>query len=211
MEQVFRGRVSDDLTEFLKIVVTKERYGSLKAIFAYFTELVRESEKMGTAYVDTAVETLKKRYEANGKLILTLKDDDYVSQNIKAFSKVNDISVVKRGPGGVADEMVIVTDKGTFKVISEYNIRAVLCDGVTKVVRQDGSEVAMPNLLPSAFFVIEPSHDKKNVVGYNIIGGGFGHGVGMSQNGAKNMALQGLGAEQILNFFYEGCEICSGQ
>ena len=42
----------------------------------------------------------------------------------------------------------------------------------------------MPNLLPSAFFVIEPSHDKKNVVGYNIIGGGFGHGVGMSQNGA---------------------------
>lgn len=161
--------------------------------------------------VDRIVETLKKRYEANGKLILTLKDDDYVSQNIKAFSKVNDISVVKRGPGGVADEMVIVTDKGTFKVISEYNIRAVLCDGVTKVVRQDGSEVAMPNLLPSAFFVIEPSHDKKNVVGYNIIGGGFGHGVGMSQNGAKNMALQGLGAEQILNFFYEGCEICSGQ
>ena len=161
--------------------------------------------------VERIVETLKKRYEANGKLILTLKDDDYVSQNIKAFSKVNDISVVKRGPGGVADEMVIVTDKGTFKVISEYNIRAVLCDGVTKVVRQDGSEVAMPNLLPSAFFVIEPSHDKKNVVGYNIIGGGFGHGVGMSQNGAKNMALQGLGAEQILNFFYEGCEICSGQ
>ena len=157
------------------------------------------------------METLKKRYEANGKLILTLKDDDYVSQNIKAFSKVNDISVVKRGPGGVADEMVIATDKGTFKVISEYNIRAVLCDGITKVVRQDGSEVAMPNLLPSAFFVIEPSHDKKNVVGYNIIGGGFGHGVGMSQNGAKNMALQGLGAEQILNFFYEGCEICSGQ
>ena len=47
VEQVFRGRVSDDLTEFLKIVVTKERYGSLKAIFAYFTELVRESEKNG--------------------------------------------------------------------------------------------------------------------------------------------------------------------
>ena len=36
--------------------------------------------------VDRIVETLKNRYEANGKLILTLKDDDYVSQNIKAFS-----------------------------------------------------------------------------------------------------------------------------
>lgn len=158
--------------------------------------------------IDRMVETLKKRYETNGKLILTLKEDDYISQNIKAFSKIKDISIVKRGPGGVADEMVIVTDKGTYKVISEYNIRAVLCDGSAKVVRQDGSEVAMPNLLPSAFFVIEPSHNKKNVVGYNIIGGGFGHGVGMSQNGARNMALQGLNAEQILNFFYEGCEIC---
>ena len=161
--------------------------------------------------IDRMLETLKKRYEANGKLILTLKDGDYISQNIKKFSKVTDITIVKRGPGGVADELVIATDKGTYKIISEYNIRAVLCDGVTRVVRQDGSEVSMPNLLPSAFFVIEPSHDKKNMIGYNIIGGGFGHGVGMSQNGAKNMALQGLGAEQILNFFYEGCEICSGQ
>ena len=161
--------------------------------------------------VDRMFETLKKRYEANGKLILTLKDGDYCSQGIKTFSKVTDITIIKRGPGGVADELVIATDKGTYKIISEYNIRAVLCDGVTMVVRQDGSEVSMPNLLPSAFFVIEPSHDKKNVVGYNIIGGGFGHGVGMSQNGAKNMALHGLGAEQILNFFYEGCEICSGQ
>lgn len=155
-------------------------------------------------------ETLQKRYQANERLILTLKDDDYISQEVKAFSKVKDISVVKRGAGGVADEVVIVTDKVTFKVISEYNIRAVLCDGKTKAVRQDGSEVSMPNLLPSGFFVMEPSHDKKNVVGYNIIGGGFGHGVGMSQNGAKNMALQGLNAEQILDFFYEGCEICSG-
>lgn len=151
--------------------------------------------------IDRMKEVLQKRYEANNKLILNLKD----------FSKVTDITVKKRGPGGVADEMLIVTDKGTIEVISEYNIRAVLCDGSAKVVRQDGSEVSMPKLLPSAFFVIEPSHDKKNVVGYNIIGGGFGHGVGMSQNGAKNMALQGLNAEQILNFFYEGCEICSGK
>lgn len=159
--------------------------------------------------IERMIETLKERYQANNDLILTRKDHDYCSQKIKSFSKIKDISVTKRGPGGVADEMIIVTDQGTIKVISEYNIRAVLCDGVTRVIRQDGSGVSMPNLLPSAFFVIEPSNDKKNMIGYNIIGGGFGHGVGMSQNGAKNMALQGLNAEQIINFFYEGCEICS--
>ena len=160
--------------------------------------------------ISRMTEVLKKRYEADKELILTLKDGDYISQDITSFSRVQAITVAKRGSGGVADELVISTDKGNIKVISEYNIRAVLCDGTTKVVRQDGSEVSMPSLLPSAFFVIEPSHDKKNVVGYNIIGGGFGHGVGMSQNGARNMALHGLDAEQILNFFYEGCDICSG-
>lgn len=160
--------------------------------------------------ISRMTEVLKKRYEADKKLILTLKDGDYISQAITSFSRVQAITVAKRGSGGVADELVISTDKGNIKVISEYNIRAVLCDGTTKVVRQDGSEVSMPSLLPSAFFVIEPSHDKKNVIGYNIIGGGFGHGVGMSQNGARNMALHGLDAEQILNFFYEGCDICSG-
>lgn len=72
VEQVFRGRVSDDLTEFLKIVVTKERYGSLEAIFAYFTELVRESEKMGTAYVSTAVELTEAQKQAvKNKLLAT--------------------------------------------------------------------------------------------------------------------------------------------
>ena len=47
-----------------KDLVTKERYGSLKAIFAYFTELVRESEGMGTAYVSTAVELTKEQKQA---------------------------------------------------------------------------------------------------------------------------------------------------
>ena len=47
-----------------KDLVTKERYGSLNAIFAYFTELVRESEGMGTAYVSTAVELTKEQKQA---------------------------------------------------------------------------------------------------------------------------------------------------
>ena len=65
-------------------------------------------------------------------------------------------------------------------------------------------------MLPSAAFTVLDGTEDGKVV-FTLMGGGLGHGVGMSQNGAKNMALQGLGAEQILNFFYEGCEICSGQ
>lgn len=48
--------------------------------------------------VDRILETLKNRYEANGKLILTLKDGDYSSQSIKNFSKVTDITIVNGDP-----------------------------------------------------------------------------------------------------------------
>ena len=72
--------------------------------------------------------------------------------------------------------------------------------------------------ITAGFLVIEMQNDykEKPVVKNNHFESereqdSLAHGVGMSQNGAKNMALQGLGAEQILNFFYEGCEICSEQ
>ena len=62
-------------------------------------------------------------------------------------------------------------------------------------------------LLPSGFLVIATSIKDGNVVGYTISGGGFGHGVGMSQNGARQMARSGFQAKEILLFFYENCVI----
>lgn len=38
-------------------------------------------------------------------------------------------------------------------------------------------------------------------------GGGYGHGTGMSQNCAKNMALKGMQAEEIIRCFYQDIEI----
>jgi SpoIID/LytB domain protein len=55
----------------------------------------------------------------------------------------------------------------------------------------------------------EGGKEDGKVVGYKVIGGGFGHGVGMSQNGAKNMAAAGYTAEDILGFYYEGCTVQS--
>ena len=42
---------------------------------------------------------------------------------------------------------------------------------------------------------------------FEIYGGGYGHGVGMSQNGAQGMAKDGMGYEEILKFFYEGVTV----
>ena len=152
-------------------------------------------------------ETVVKRYEANENMVLTLQKGEYVSKPISEFSEIKSISVAKRNAGGVADELVIETDKGTFKVITEYNIRYILNDGIHKVKCQDGNMVASPNLLPSAFFVIDVVQNEESVVGYTLNGGGYGHGVGMSQNGAKAMAMDGYTADDILHFFYEGCSV----
>ena len=56
VENVFKGHVSDELAGLLEIVVSKERYGDLQSIFAYFTDRVKEQQKIGVAYVTTAVE-----------------------------------------------------------------------------------------------------------------------------------------------------------
>ncbi len=155
------------------------------------------------------LEMLQKRYKANAKLVLTWdsKKEEYVSKAIRKLYDIKDIYVEKRGSGGYADELIIETEHQKIKVISEHNIRYVLNDGETKVVRQDGSKVEMPSLLPSGFFMIDTIVKNDEVTGYKITGGGFGHGVGLSQNGAKEMAKSGYNANDILLYFYENCAI----
>ncbi|MDE6923670.1 MAG: SpoIID/LytB domain-containing protein, partial [Acetatifactor sp.] len=163
-----------------------------------------EVEKTDTEHM---LEVLRKRYDANSRLVLTLVDGEYVSREIEELDVIKDIYIEKRGSGGVADELIIETEEHTYKIISEHNIRYVLNDGTSRIRRQDGSQSASPNLLPSGFFVITTVKEKGNVVGYSLTGGGFGHGVGMSQNGAREMAKYGYSAQEILLFFYDGCHL----
>lgn len=152
-------------------------------------------------------ENLQKRYEANPELILTLQGSTYVSRPIEELEKLVDLVIERRQAGGVADEMLIITEKNVYKVITELNIRYILNDGKTKVLRQDETEVVMPSLLPSAFILLENEYEDGEVTGYHITGGGFGHGAGMSQNAAKVMAQEGMSAEEILTFFFAGCTL----
>lgn len=52
------------------------------------------------------------------------------------------------------EELLIETDQGTYKVISEYNIRYVL-NQKGEVIRQDGSSHQSSTLLPSAYMIID--------------------------------------------------------
>ncbi len=156
---------------------------------------------------DGMLQRLQQRYAANSRLVLTWKDGEYVSQAIDSLGDITDIYIEKRGSGGVADELVIEAGGQKIKVISENYIRYVLNDAAATVILQDGSEMAGMSLLPSAYFIVMTSKEGQNVVGYTLTGGGFGHGVGMSQNGARSMAGSGYSAEEILLYFYDRCTI----
>ena len=55
IEDVFKGRVSDALTGFLRIVAAKGRYKELPGIFAYYIARVKEYKRIGIAEVTSAV------------------------------------------------------------------------------------------------------------------------------------------------------------
>ena len=159
---------------------------------------------------------LKERYASAPAFVLTKAEGDYyVSEPIGKSGEIKRIAIEKRGAGGIAQELLIETEKATYKVLSEYNIRYVLCDGKSAATKQDGSETVPGTLLPSGFFVLDTASgagkDGENVVGYTLTGGGYGHGVGMSQNGAKAMGEQGADYGQILSMFYPGCEVTDAE
>ncbi len=192
-EQNFRAYINSDASDFLEAEEPWYRW-------TY------------TGTIDSAViyERLQARYMARPDLILTLdsKNQIYVNQPIGEIGKILDIKVLKRLSGGVADELCIVTDQDTYLVIGEYNIRYVLSDGISEIIRNDESVVTVSNLLPSAYFILEPEiASSGEITSVTITGGGYGHGVGMSQNGARCAALQGMTCKEILSLFYKGLEI----
>lgn len=58
------------------------------------------------------------------------------------------------------------------------------------------------SMLPSGFFVLDKSGNS-----YEIKGGGFGHGTGMSQTGANELAQAGKSYEEILKYYFDGVEV----
>lgn len=125
------------------------------------------------------------------------------------IQEIYGLEITERGGGGVALCLKMETNAGDFYVRGEHAIREALCNGAVKIKNRSGKELVFGTLLPSAFFLLDTVKKDDIVVEYSIIGGGFGHGIGMSQNAAGKMATDGKTAEEILAFFYEGCILSS--
>ena len=153
-------------------------------------------------------ERLKSIYGKNCNALLTKKGDEFLSMPVTEENPViTEMEIVTRGSGGVAHELLITTKKKTYKVVTEYYIRQFLCDGESQVKLQNEEYVNAGSLLPSGFITLYTTKKNDKVVSYQIEGGGYGHGVGMSQNAAKAMANRGYTMEEIVEFFFPGCKV----
>lgn len=200
-EEVGNLKKEEDMKEFLTEDLC-ETYDCESAWYRWHTTVTKKQIKRN---IDN---NLGARYDANPQLILTLGEDGkYHSVPVDTVGTVKKVEITKRKTGGIVTEIIVTGSENTVKIISEYNIRLVLAPANTSIVRQDESLVKNQKMLPSAFFIMEAKTEDKKSIGYTITGGGFGHGVGMSQNGAKGMIDRGYTYEEILMHYYEGAEI----
>ena len=207
-----RTSLYSDLTkeENFRSFMLDENYDTYDSAFSWYRWYVT----IDTADVRNNIDDkLGKRYRANPELIKTLvsgnpldKDAVYESIPVETVGDIMDIYVKTRGTGGIIYELVIDGSERTIKVQTEYNIRALLSPSKDTVYRQD-DEVDDLSLLPSAFFFIDKNMEDGKLESISITGGGYGHGVGMSQNGVKSLSDAGEKYEDIIKYFYKGTEL----
>ena len=129
------------------------------------------------------------------------------SAQISGAGQIQDMTVTDRGPGGIAGELTVTGTDGTVTIKGQSAIRSALGNPSLIITKKDGGTMTGSATLPSAFIAIEKRTGEDGSLSFHIYGGGFGHGVGMSQNGAQGMAKTGKGYKQILDFFYHGTEL----
>jgi SpoIID/LytB domain protein len=102
---------------------------------------------------------------------------------------IQEMKVAERSKSGRILKLEVKTDIGTFDLYKDE-------------VR---SAFAAPK---STLFYLQPlNRGEAKIWGYVFIGGGLGHGVGLSQTGAQNLAKLGWSSSKILQFYYPGTQI----
>lgn len=77
MENIFKGRISDELVGLMRMLVEKDHFREMEAVFDYFIDGVKEQLRIGTAYVSSAMELSET--QKNAVLQRLLDTTDYVS------------------------------------------------------------------------------------------------------------------------------------
>ena len=110
------------------------------------------------------------------------------------IGKIKRVDVISRGVSGKAIAIRVKTEKGEWTIQKELFIR--------RIFKNNGTN------LPSANLIFNNYTDTTGyLVRLETLGGGFGHGVGMSQYGASYMSKNGYTFDKILQHYYDSTAI----
>ncbi len=111
-----------------------------------------------------------------------------ININLTQGELIESIKLLKNRRSGRVNTMFIKTNKDEYRIAS-YNIRKILAQGSS-------------GLLKSTYFDLKIKGDSLVIEGH-----GFGHGVGMCQFGAIEMARRGKSYREILRHYYPKTKI----
>ncbi len=106
------------------------------------------------------------------------------------FKTLGQIAVTERSPAGRVQQVTVQTNLGPIELAKDEIIRAF-------------------DPPRSLLFYLDPLYqpDGKTLKGYAFVGGGLGHGVGLSQTGSYRLGELGWSAAKILQFYYPGTQV----
>ena len=104
-----------------------------------------------------------------------------------AGKDVREVTVTRRTAAGRALELKVVTDEGE-ATLRRFDLRQAL-------------------ELPELLFTVHKARGPQGETEFVFLGRGWGHGVGLCQNGSYGMALEGASCDAILKHYYTGIDI----
>ena len=119
----------------------------------------------------------------NTRTVLNLKSQVFKISKEYSRNEYNTYFITSQGVAHSSNQGYVLSSKGIEKSDNQY---AISSSGISKVT---------------------PSFSQQAVDKYVIYGSGYGHGIGMSQNGAKGMAKSGFTFDQILTHYFPGCTV----
>ncbi|MGF1566664.1 MAG: SpoIID/LytB domain-containing protein [Nodosilinea sp.] len=130
---------------------------------------------------------------------------------LAGFNQVLNLRVAERASSGRVQTIEVETDLGLVKLEKDEIVRVLsaprsllfyvdpIYQAATPEPKADAPGGSSPSSAPPTTSPSPPT-----LTGYRFVGGGWGHGVGLSQTGAYNLGNLGWGYPRILEFYYPG-------